>query len=143
MAGTLTVANSTIALTTEALYTTAVRLTGYAADDVFDFAEVENGEYAMGIDGTLSAGFVFNELPFTLTFQADSPALAIFEAIWQYEYTKRTKLTQDLVITLPGVSKRYELKAGFMRSYKAPSGKKILQPAAVAFGFSQLQVSST
>jgi len=141
MAGTLTVANSTLAMTTEALFTSAQRIQGYAADDAFDFSEVENGEYSMGIDGKLSAGFVFNAIPFTMTLQADSPSLALFENIWQYEYSNRTKLTQNVTVTLPAVSKRYELKNGFMQSYKAPSGKKILQPAVVVFTFNTLQVS--
>lgn len=141
MAGTLTTANSTLAMTTEALFTTAQRIQGYAADDAFDFEAVENGEYSMGIDGKLSAGFVFNEIPFTMTLQGDSDSLQLFEQIWQYEYSNRTKLTQQVTVTLPAVSKRYELKNGFMRSYKAPSGKKILQPAVVVFVFNSLQVS--
>ena len=141
MAGTLTTANSTLAMTTEALFTSAQRIQGYAADDAFDFEAVENGEYSMGIDGKLSAGFVFNEIPFTMTLQADSASLQLFEQIWSYEYSNRTKLTQNVTVTLPAVGKRYELKNGFMRSYKAPSGKKILQPAVVVFVFNTLQVS--
>jgi len=143
MPGTLTVANSTLTMTTEALFTSAQRIQGYAADDAFDFEAVENGEYSMGIDGKLSAGFVFNEIPFTMTLQGDSASLQLFEQIWQYEYSNRTKLTQNVTVTLPAVSKRYELKNGFMRSYKAPSGKKILQPAVVVFVFNTLQVSPT
>jgi hypothetical protein len=141
MPATLTVANSTLAMTTEALYPSPQRIQGYSADDAFDFAEVENGEYSMGIDGKLSAGFVFNEIPFTITLQGDSASLALYENIWQYEYSNRTKLTQTMTITLPAVNKRYELQNGFMRSYKAPSGKKILQPAVVVFVFNTLQVS--
>lgn len=141
MAGTLTVANSTITQTVEALYTSAQRIQGYAADDAFDFAEVENGEYSMGIDGNLSAGFVFNAIPFTITLQADSPSISIFENVWQYEVSNRTKLTNQLTVSLPAVGKRYELKNGFMQSYKAPSGKKILQPGVAVFTFARLQVS--
>jgi hypothetical protein len=141
MAGTLTTANSTLALTTEALFPAAQRLQGYAADDAFDFDAVENGEYSMGIDGKLSAGFVYNEIPFTITLQADSASLTLFEQIWQYEYTNRTKLQQNLTVTVPAVSKRYNLVNGFMKSYKAPAGKKILQPGVVVFVFNQLQPS--
>jgi len=142
MAGTLTVANSVLAMTTEALFPQAQRLQGYGADDAFDFENVENGEYSMGIDGTLSAGFVFNEIPLGITLQADSPSLTLFEQIYQYEVSNRTKLSQALTITLPAVSKRYDLKGGFMRRYKAPSGKKILQPGVVEFVFARLTVSS-
>lgn len=139
MSGTLTTANSSIALTTEVLYPQAQRIQGYAADDAFDPDAVENGEYSMGIDGKLSAGFVYNEIPLTITLQADSPSLALFEQIWGYEYQNRTKLQQDLTISNPAVGKLYEYKRGFMRSYKAPAGKKILQPGVVVFVFNTLQ----
>lgn len=139
MSGTLTTANSTMALTTEALYPQAVRLQGYAADDAFDPDAAENGEYSMGIDGKLSAGFVFNEIMLTITLQADSPSLQYFEQIWMYEYQNRTKLQQDLTISNPAVGKLYEYKSGFMRSYKAAAGKKILQPSVAVFVFEQLQ----
>jgi tail fiber protein gp32 len=141
MPATLTTANSALLVTIEAIYPQAQRLQGYAADDVYDFDNVENAEFSMGIDGKLSAGFVFNEIPFTLTLQADSPSLTLFEQTYQYEVSNRTKLQQDLTITLPAVQKRYDLKAGFMRRYKAPSGKKILQPGVVEFVFARMEVS--
>lgn len=141
MAGTLTVANSTMSMTVEALYPQAQRVQGYAADDAFDPEAVENGEYSYGIDGKLSAGFVFNEVPLTITLQADSASLGLFENIWQYEFSNRTKLQVNKTITVPSTSKRYEFKEGYMRSYKAPAGKKILQPAVVVYVFAQLQIS--
>jgi len=138
MAGTLTVANSTLTLTVEALFPQAQRIQGYSADDAFDFENVENGEYSMGIDGNLSAGFVFNEIPFTWTLQADSPSLAMFEQIWNYEVSNRTKLRLDATLSLVSNGRRYDLVQGYLRQYKAPSGKKILQPAVVSGVFSRL-----
>lgn len=142
MAGTLTTANSVLAMTTEALFPAAQVLSGYAADNIFEADAVENGEYSMGIDGKLSAGFVFNEIPFTLTLQADSASLQLFEQVWQYEVSNRTKLTQNLTVTLPSLRRRYDLKNGFMRSYKAPAGQKILQPGVVAFVFARIEPSN-
>lgn len=139
MAGTLTTANSSIGLVTEALFPQSQRVQGYAADDAFDPDAVENGEYSMGIDGKLSAGFVYNEIPLTITLQADSPSLQMFQQIWMYERQNRTKLQQDLTISNPSVGYRYDYKSGFMRSLKAPAGKKILQPAVIVFVFEQLQ----
>jgi len=138
----LTVANSSLLLSVEALYPAAQLLQGYAADDAFDPDAVENGEYAMGIDGVLSAGFVFNAVPFSLTLQADSASLQLFENIYQYETANRTKLSANLTVTLPAIKRRYELNKGFMRSYKAPAGKKVLQPAAVQFVFARMEVSN-
>jgi hypothetical protein len=130
-----------MAMTVEALYPAAQRIQGYAADDAFDTEAVTNGEYSMGIDGKLSAGFVNNPKPLTITLQADSASLLIFENIWQYENTNRTKLQVQKTITIPAVGKRYEFKNGFMESYKAPAGKKILQPAVVVYTFEQLLIS--
>lgn len=139
MAGTLTSANSVLSATIEALYPNAQRIQGFAADDAFDFLEVENGEYSMGIDGKLSAGFTFNEVPFTVTLQADSPSLVLFENVWNYEVTNRTKLQQDWTVTLPALGRRYVLSGGFQRSYKAPSAKKILQPGVIQLVFARVE----
>lgn len=141
MSATLTVANSSIAITVEALFPSSTLLAGYAADNVFEAGEVENGEYSMGIDGKLSKGFVFNEIPFTLTLQADSESLSIFEQVWQYEASNRTKLDVGLTVTLPANNKRYILKDGAMRSYKAPAGQRILQPGVVQFVFARQEFS--
>lgn len=138
MAGTLTSANAVLTAQIEALYPTAQQIQGFAADDAFGFSEVENGEYSMGIDGKLSAGFVYNEIPFTVTVQADSPSLVLFENVWNYEVANRTKLAQDWTIVIPALGRRYTLSNGFMRSYKAPDGKKILQPAVVQLVFGRI-----
>lgn len=143
MTGTLTTANSSIQFSAEALFPSAVGIAGYSADDIWDTEAVENGEYSMGIDGNLSAGFVFNEVPLTLTLQADSASLPVFEQVWGYEASNRTKLRTQLTISLPGLGRRYEFKNGFMKTYKAPPGKKTLQPGVVAFVFARLQISKT
>jgi hypothetical protein len=137
MPATLTNANSSMAMTTEALYPSAQRIQGYATDDAYEGAAVENGEYLMGIDGKLSAGFVFNAAGLTMTLQADSPSLLLFENIYQYEQTNRTKLLQQVTISIPGLGRRYSYKDGYMTSYKVPAGKKIMQPAVVEFTFAR------
>lgn len=142
MAATLTVANSAIALTTEALFPSAQSLQGYAADDAFDTDTVENGEFTMGIDGELSAGFVYNAVGVTLTFQADSASLNLFEQIYAYEQSNRTKLEQNLTIKIPAKNRQYDFTKGYMVSYKAPAGKKILQPGVVVFTFKRMTPST-
>lgn len=140
--GTLTTANSALLATVQALFPSAVSIQGFSADDAWESEAVENGEYSYGIDGTLSSGFVFNEVPLAITLQADSSSLTYFEQTWGYEFSNRTKLQWDLTITATALNRRYEYKGGFMRSYKAPSGKKILQPAVAQFVFAQLQMSN-
>lgn len=141
MAATLTTANSSIAVTIEALFPSGVLLQGYAADNVFEAAEVQNAEVSMGIDGNLSSGFVFNPLPLTITLQADSPSLRVFEEVWKREVSTRNKLAIGLTISLPANGKRYTYKNGIMNSYKAPAGQRILQPAVVQFTFGRMEPS--
>lgn len=141
MTATLTVANSSIVLTVEGLYPNGVPLTGYAADNVFEAAAVENGEFSMGIDGNYSAGYVFNPIPFTLTFQADSPSVQVLQEIWQREQSIRDKLRTGLTVALPSANLRYVLRNGFMQSYQAPSGQRILQPAVAVFTHGRMEFS--
>ena len=139
MASTLTVANSAIAVTIESLYPGGVLLEGYAADNVFEPGEVQNAEVSMGIDGKLSSGFVYNQVPFTLTLQADSPSLTVFESAWNRENSIRSKLDIGMTITLPANGRRYVYKNGVFMSYKAPAGQRILQPAVVQLVFGRME----
>lgn len=135
MSATLTTANSVIVMTVAGLYPSGLTLSGYAADNVFEAGEVENGEFQMGIDGKLSAGFVFNEIPMTITLSADSSSLRAFEEIWARERANRDKLAISLSVTLPSLGRRSTLRNGFLRSYKAPAGQRILQPGVAVFTF--------
>lgn len=139
MAGTLTVANSSLIITVEGLYPSGVRLEGYAADNVFETAAVENAEIVMGVDGKLSAGYVFNPIQFTVNLQADSPSLDVFESIWQREASTRDKLRVGFSAALPSTNKRYVLRDGFFQSYQAPQAQRTLQPASAVFMFSRIE----
>lgn len=141
MAATLTVANSSLVLSVEGLYPNGVPLQGYAADNVFEAPTVENGEFSMGVDGKLSAGYVFNQIPFTITLQADSASLDVFEQIWQREASNRDKLQIGLTVALPSNNKRYVLRNGFLQSYQAPSAQRILQPGVAVFTFGRIEFS--
>jgi hypothetical protein len=141
MAANLTVANSSLVLSVEGLYPKGLTLQGYAADNVFEVGAVENKEIVMGIDGNLSAGFVYNPQPITLTLQADSPSLEVFEQIWQRESSNREALRVGLTIALPSVNKRFVGRNGFLTSYQAPSGQRLLQPGVAVFNFARLEFS--
>lgn len=141
MSATLTVANSSIVMTVEGLFPAGVTLAGYAADNVFEIGAVENGETQMGIDGKLSAGFVFNPIPFTLTLSADSESLDVFEQIWAREIATRNKLSVGLTVALPALGKRYSGRNGFLTSYQSPSGQRILQPAVAVLTFGRYETS--
>lgn len=141
MAATLTVANSAITMTIEAVAPQPVRLTGYAADNVFETDAVENVEFVMGVDGKMSRGYVHNPVRFTLTLQADSDGLDRFEDAYQYSQANRESPEVNITVTLPSTGKRYKLINGGIQSYKAPSAQRILQAGVVTFMFERMEIS--
>lgn len=142
MAATLTVANSTLVLTVEGLYPSGIVLSGYSADNVLENPAVENAELSMGIDGKLSAGYVFNPFPVTLMLQADSPSVKVLEDIWTRETSLRNKLVIGLTVATPANGKRGVFKNGFLTSYQPPSLQRTLQPASAVFTFGRYEPST-
>lgn len=143
MASTLTVANSSIVMTAEALYPNGVIIRGYAADNLFETAAVENAEVVMGIDGRMASGWVPNPVPFTMTLQADSESLEVFEQIYEFEQSNRNKLEIGVTVGLPSAGKRFSFVNGVIRTYKPPSAQRILQPAVIEFTFERQLFSRT
>ena len=66
MAKTLTMANAVITLVVPAIELGPFQLQRFAADDVFNTGELDVAETSMGVDGNLSAGFVFRGVEVTL-----------------------------------------------------------------------------
>jgi hypothetical protein len=105
------------------------QLQGFAADDVFDIPAIQSVETLMGVDGVLSAGFVFKELPMEVTLQADSALNAFFDQWWTQMQATLSTLASSGIIRLPSISTKFTLSNGYLTSYKpAPAAKKLLQP---------------
>lgn len=126
--GAITSADAVLTLTQALLFPTPQQIQGFAADDVFDIPAIQSIETTMGVDGVLSAGFVFVEIPWDISLQADSASNAIFDRVWtQQQATKSTYILNGL-IRLPSIATKFTLTTGFLKSYKpAPAGKKVLQ----------------
>lgn len=126
---TLTAANSVFLLTVIGLFDVPQQLQGFAADDMFDSDAVETVETLMGVDGTLSAGWVAVAKKQTVTLQADSASNLIFDAWWTAQEAAREIFTAGAIIRLPAVNTSYALITGYLTSYRPmPPAKKLLQP---------------
>ena len=83
----------------------------------------------MGVDGILSAGFVFVARVQKITLQADSASNLIFDT-----WNTQQEAAQDVypasgLLRLPGIATKFTQTKGFLTGYKpAPAGKKVLQP---------------
>ena len=141
--GTLTVTNSVIMITIQNVYNTATQLQGYAADDVYDFEDIDVSETSMGVDGTLSAGKIYVPIPWSISLQANSPSNAVFDAWYAYQSTPNGDVAPASInITLNGLGFKWTLSNGFLKKYSpAPTAKKIAQPRKFMIEFNSISVA--
>lgn len=125
----ITSANAVLLLSVPLLLPVAQQIQGFAVDDAFDFDQVDQSERQMGVDGRLSAGFVYVAKPMTITLQADSESNDFFDAWVSGQAAGVGTSPADGILTLTSVRKSYSLLVGFLGPYApAPSGKRVLQP---------------
>jgi hypothetical protein len=132
----ITSANAQIFLTAPDVFPVAQRLQGFAADDIFDIDAIRTAETSMGVDGFLSAGFVFEQVNQTIVLQADSPSMFVMDQIYAYELILIGKEVLSATIKLPSLGVQYNIEKGFMTGY-APvsSARKIQQPRRFTFAW--------
>lgn len=126
---TLTSANAVFTLWQTVLYPQPQLIQGFAADDVTDTDEVQRVITSMGVDGKLSAGFVFAQVEQRIVLQADSDSLAFFQNIdiQQQGALDAYVLTGNLV--LPGLQLTFSLTTGYLTRVKPiPHVARTIQP---------------
>ena len=124
-ASTITSANSVVTMTVSGLFTTGVQLQGYSTDKAWDIAAVVVTETQIGVDGRKTAGLVFNAVKQTYSFQADSPSIAFFEAIYAAQRVARDVYYITATIDLPATGQSYVCNKGTLEDYNsvASAGK--------------------
>lgn len=135
----ITSANAIITITIPLLLPVPVQLQGFAADDVFDSDEIDMAETMMGVDGILSGGVVLAKVPWNITFQADSPSIATFEA-WDGGQQATVDVFQGQAnVTLTGIGRSYQMINGYLvRGKRMPDAKKLLQPRKFRIDWQQV-----
>lgn len=125
----ITSANAILMLAIPALFPIPQQLQQFATDDVYDVPQIKSVEVLMGVDGVLSAGFVFVQVPQQITLQADSPSNDIFDTWWTQMQAAQETYEANGLISLPSIQTKFVQTKGFLTGYKpAPGAKKILQP---------------
>lgn len=126
---TLTSANAVLMIGAIGLYDAPRQIQGFSADDVTDMDPLTLGETSMGVDGRLSAGFVFNAIMQNITLQADSQSNDVFENIIAAEKQKREKFVLFGSVLIRATERRYTMTRGFITSVSVmPALRKTLQP---------------
>ena len=141
--GTITSANAKQTITVRGPAGVVVgpfTLQGFASDDAFVTEVADSAEAIMGVDGQLSAGFVPFPVKQTITLQANSPSIALFDAWLGAQQVLKDVLTADGVLALPGLQKAYAQVKGFLtRVTPIPQAKRVLQPVTYEITWEAVQ----
>lgn len=125
----LTAANATIMLAIAGLFPAPQQLQGFAADDIFSTDPLESAQTVMGVDGIMSAGFVFVEVKQSYTLQADSPSNFIFDQWFQAQQVARDIFFANGIVLLQTLGSKWSMAKGVLSMYPPmPDGGKLLKP---------------
>ena len=121
--------NAVLSLSIAGLIPAPVIIKGWSSDDAFDVEDFKTAEHVMGIDGKLSAGWVFEAVPMSLNLQADSASLDVFETLYATEKALQKKFFLNCTILVPSLGKLYTFTNGIVETYSGMSAaKKLMQP---------------
>lgn len=130
---TLTAANSVIMVRCSGVYDNYVTMQGFQADNAWAFGDAAIGETRMGVDGKQSGGYTPHEVDWTLYLEANSPSIAIMEAIRKDFNSNMETRKIDIIVELPSVKKRYT-GSGFLTNLTGgATGQKLLTGSQYQF----------
>lgn len=129
---TITAANSSFVITVRALGLFPAgpfAVQGYASDDAFATETVDSAEARIGVDGRMSAGYLPRLTKQTITLQADSPSIQMFETWIGGQDVVKEVFFADAVLTLKSTGRTFALiKGALTRITPIPPAKKVLEP---------------
>lgn len=129
MAGSITGATAAYLLSVEGLFDTPIALQGFAVDDVFSTPAIRSAETQMGVDGFMSAGFVYTEIVQSIAIQADSDSGSLFDEWWTAQQAAEELYIANAVVLLKAINRKWTMTRGVLTSYAPiPDAKKLLQP---------------
>lgn len=131
MAGnkTITSANSQLSISVPGVFDSPVPIQGYASDNAFQNDAIQSAEVTMGVDGVMSAGFVFKEVKQKIMLSPDSVSKSFFDTWYNAMFNAREVNFANAVLNLPSTQESYTFTRGVLTAYHgAPQGKKKLEP---------------
>lgn len=125
----ITGATATYQLVITDLFDEPQQLQGFAADDVFSNPQIKSTEILMGVDGFMSAGFVFVPIEQSITLQADSPSNDVFDQWYAQQQAQEDVFFANATILLNALGKKWQMTRGVLSGYHpVPDVKKLIQP---------------
>lgn len=125
----ITAANAILFLGIPGLFPVPQQIQGFAADDVYDVDAIESAEVSMGVDGVMTAGFVYVPVKQSFTLQADSTSTFLFDTWWATQQQAADIIYANGSLILPSLGTKWTQTKGALTSWKPiPDAKKLLQP---------------
>ncbi len=142
--GDISCANAILTISQPILFPTPQQIQGFAPKNMFDVPEIQSLESMMGADGKLSFGFIYVEIPWNITLQADSASNLIFDTIWTQQQATKGVYPVNGLLKLPSISSKFTFTNGGLKRYKpAPDGKEVLQTRSYGFVFESIAPAPT
>lgn len=139
---TITSANAELVFVIPGLFDSPSAIKGFAADSAWANDALVVAETTMGVDGHMSAGFVFNELVLKVTLQADSDSRSFFESWFETMQGYRDILYANATLFIPSTNEQFVFSKGALTSYAGtPPGKKKLDPTEYEIKFERVERS--
>lgn len=114
---TITSANSVFSIAIDPIYPTARTLEGFGVDDAFTSETIEKTIMQIGVDGRPAIAYVFRPIPISVTLQANSPSIDIFNKWANTMDAMREALPCNAIIELPAIGKRFVMSIGALTGY--------------------------
>jgi hypothetical protein len=129
MGKSITASNALFFINIPGVFFTPQQLQGFAADDIFEMEGIQTAETLMGVDGVLSAGFVYVPIPQSITLQADSDSLQVFNDWFAAEQLAGEKIRASGFVEFPALQRKWAMSGGILTNYKPmPGAGKTLRP---------------
>lgn len=125
----ITAANAIITIGIPGIFNLPQQIQGFSSDDIFDVETIEMIEESMGIDGILTAGFKFVPIPMSVSLQADSVSVGIFDFWAGSQQAGIDAFPGFGTLALPSLQKKWVLNKGYLKGWPPmPSAGKVLKP---------------
>ena len=126
---TITSANCVFTIVVPSLFPAPVNVQGFSSDKMFAFDSQDIAEIQAGVDGRMTAGYIYTPPKQTISLQADSPSRFIFTTLAQSMKTLRDVFYIAGSLSIPSTGELFTLNRGVLTNFKpVPDANKVLAP---------------
>jgi hypothetical protein len=124
----ITASNAVVMLSVAGLFDIPQQLQQFSADNIFGTDPLEAAETAMGVDGVLTGGQVFNPTNQSYELMADSPSNFFFDQLYLRQRADQVTYRVQGTVLLTSVGTKWTMRRGILVTYQPPpEARRVLQ----------------